>query len=362
MSTGGEPSRRSSTVTAGDVLRALWQRRRGRIAERSEYQRHQSDVSSPALIINRWSGDGKAERYGLADAAAELGIKTIMLEPGNDLTRLAETALDEGADAVGMAGGDGSLGLVAAVAAAGGVPFFCIPVGTRNHFALDVGLNRDAPLSALAAFEDGEEIVIDVGMAGDRMFVNNVSLGVYAEAVHQDEYRGAKAETLANALRDTAFDASNQPSLIFDTPDGKSHQRTPLVLVSNNPYVNSGPPDFGRRPDLNRGTLGVGVVTNSTHVDNTESFGLGSGMNLHNWESKSFAVDSETGSIRAAVDGEALEFPAPLHFDIKEGGLRLLVPAGTRPGYVRTGKQIASALIDYATLGGDAEIWSDPRL
>ena len=89
---------------------------------------------------------------------------------------------------------------------------------------------------------------------------------------------------------------------------------------------------------------------------------MGSGQNLHSWEAKSFVIDSDSGSIRAAVDGEALEFPAPLPFAIQEGGLRLLVPAGTHPGYVRTGEQIASALIDYAMLGGDAEIWSDPSL
>ena len=128
------------------------------LAKRAKpYVRRRSNSSSPALIVNRWSGDGKAERYGLADAARDAGIRVIMLERGDDITQLARDAIDAGADAIGAAGGDGSLGLVAGVAIERDVPFFCVPVGTRNHFALDLGLDRDNPLTALDAIRNGEE-------------------------------------------------------------------------------------------------------------------------------------------------------------------------------------------------------------
>ena len=52
-----------------------------------------------------------------------------------------------------MAGGDGSLAAVAAVAIERDMPFVCVPFGTRNHFARDLGLDRDDPLGALAAFD-----------------------------------------------------------------------------------------------------------------------------------------------------------------------------------------------------------------
>lgn len=152
-----------ASFVAGLAAAAVFWRRQVRalIVRAKPYKREGARVESPALIINRWSGDGKAEKYELANAAQKTGIKTVMLERGDDLTQLAHDAISAGADAIGMAGGDGSLGLVAAVAVERGVPFFCIPVGTRNHFALDLGLDRDDPLTALEALKDGEEILID---------------------------------------------------------------------------------------------------------------------------------------------------------------------------------------------------------
>ena len=42
-----------------------------------------------------------------------------------------------------MAGGDGSQAMVATVAAEFGLPMVVVPAGTRNHLALDLGLDRD---------------------------------------------------------------------------------------------------------------------------------------------------------------------------------------------------------------------------
>ena len=346
------------TFLAGTVVAGWFWREQvlGLASNVSSYVRRRSEVKSPALIINRWSGDGKAERLHLADKADELGIRTIMLERGDDLEQLAHDAISAGADAIGMAGGDGSLGLVAAVAAERDVPFFCVPVGTRNHFALDLGLDRDDPLTALEAISDGEEVLIDVGVIGDRVFVNNVSLGVYAVAVHQEGYRESKEETLVAAVSASALHAENQPSLQFATPDGSRHDKSPLVMISNNKYTWSGPPDFGRRTRLDTGRLGVGVVTNSTYVDGAETASLGSGRNLHEWETGSFRIASDDETIKTAVDGEALEFAAPLSISSRPRGLRVLVPAGTRPGYLPPGQVIAAKLLDLAAVGGNVEV------
>jgi hypothetical protein len=130
----------------------------------------------PWLLVNPRSGNGKAARVGLVEAARDRGVRVHLLAEGEDPGALARQAVMDGADAVGVAGGDGSLGLVAAVAVEADVPFVCVPSGTRNHFAGDLGLDRARPLAALEAFA-GPQRRIDVGVVGDRVFLNNVSLG-----------------------------------------------------------------------------------------------------------------------------------------------------------------------------------------
>lgn len=337
------------------VAGVFWRRQvQGLVARAVPYVRKRSNVQAPTLIINRWSGDGKAERYGLEAAAKAAGIRTVMLERDLDLVQLAHDAIDAGADAIGMAGGDGSLGLVAGVAIERNVPFFCIPVGTRNHFALDLGLDRDDPLTALDALSDGEEILIDCAVVGDRTFLNNVSFGVYAQAVHQEEYRANKEQTLLDVTRAAAADTTAQAALRYETPDGTSHDRAPLLLVSNNRYRYSGAPDYGRRFRLDSGKLGIGAITNLPEGSNVSELKLDDLRTMHEWEATSLRVDSDE-PILAGVDGEALTFESPLRLTIRPKGLRVLVPAGVKPGFVPIGETVAASILDLASMGGGAD-------
>ncbi|MGI9609909.1 MAG: diacylglycerol/lipid kinase family protein [Acidimicrobiia bacterium] len=338
---------------AGLAAAALfWRKQVPALLDRqSSYDRQPSNVARPVLIINRWSGDGKAEQSGLEKAAKALGVKTVMLEKGLDLTQLAHDAISTGADAIGMAGGDGSLGLVAGVAIERGVPFFCVPVGTRNHFALDLGLDRDNPLSALDALQDGEEILIDYGTAAGRPFLNNVSFGVYAQAVHRDGYRENKEETMAAVLAEAAANVDDQAAIRYATPDGRSHDHAPLLLVSNNPYHMSGPPDHGRRLRLDSGTLGVGAVTNLPEEADLTAITLDQLRTMQSWETRSIRLESDD-PILAGLDGEALQFESPLDISVRPKGLRVLVPRGTEPGYVPLGEAVAARLVDMANTGG----------
>ncbi|MDH4016376.1 MAG: diacylglycerol kinase family protein [Actinomycetota bacterium] len=293
---------------------------------------------------------GGAFVAGLAAEATEAGVTVIMLEKGDDLVQLAHDAISAGADAIGMAGGDGSLGLVAGVAVERGVPFFCVPVGTRNHFALDLGLDRDNPLSALAALRDGEEILIDYAAANGRPFLNNVSFGVYAQAVHQEQYRGEKVATLTDTVAKAAEDVNAQAALRFVTPDGQKHDRAPLLIVSNNRYIYSGYPDFGRRARMDSGTLGLGAITNLPEGD-PKTMKLEDIRSLQEWDATSYRIESDE-KILAGLDGEAVEFDSPLNLSIRHQGLRVLVPAGTQPGYVTAGEAAAAKLIDLAETSG----------
>lgn len=334
-------------VVAGAAATAFFVRKQlPALASRAaSYVRRRSYVSNPAVIINRWSGDGKAARFSLADAARKAGIRVIMLERGDDITQLARDAIDAGADAIGAAGGDGSLGLVAAVAVERDVPFFCVPVGTRNHFALDVGLDRSNPLTALDALRDGDEILIDYGLAGDRFFLNNVSFGVYAEAVHRDEYRENKDHTIVEVMREMHSGEDGGGAIRFTTPAGEQAERTAMTMVSNNPYVFSGPPDYGRRRRLDTGTLGITAVAEGTAVDGR------SGSGMRHWEAERLLLESDA-PILAGLDGEALTFDTTLELAIHPRSLRILVPAGTKPGYVPPREALAAGLIGLARLAG----------
>ncbi len=255
----------------------------------------------------------------------------MVLEPGIDLLALAEDAVRRGADVIGMAGGDGSQALVASVAIRHDVAHVCIPAGTRNHFALDLGLDRDDVVGALDAFGPARERRIDLATVGDRVFVNNVSLGVYAKIVQSPEYRDAKRQTAAAMLPDLLGPGESPFSLRFTGPDGQAIQSVPLVLVSNNPYTLTKRAGFGTRARLDTGVLGVSTiqVQGATDVAGfvaAEATGqLARYPGFRTWSTPEFVVDSDE-PIEAGVDGEALTLDAPLQFRSLPAALRVRIP------------------------------------
>jgi diacylglycerol kinase family enzyme len=254
----------------------------------------------PVLFVNPRSGDGAAGRNRVVERARERAVDTVILGPGDDLTTRAEEVVAAGADALGMAGGDGSLADVAAVAAGHGLPFVCIPVGTRNHFALDVGVDRQDVPGALDAFTDGVERLIDVGQVNGRIFLNNVSLGIYGEAVQQASYRDTKARTLAETARLVLGPGGRMPALRLTDDAGREHARPSVLLVSNNPYVLNGP-GLGTRPTLAGGQLGILVI--DTPEERPHPPGRA-------WSVPHLEVQAPA-AVHAGIDGEAVELVAP---------------------------------------------------
>jgi diacylglycerol kinase family enzyme len=290
-------------------------------------------AGSSVLIINMKSGGGKAERFDLVAEARRRGIEPIVLHPGDDLRELAETAIRRGAEVVGMAGGDGSQALVATVAAQREVAHVCIPAGTRNHFALDLGLDRDDVVGALDAYTDGAERLIDLARVNDRVFVNNASLGVYAKVVQSDAYRDAKLETWTTMLPELLGPDADPIDLRLTTPDGSSCYDAPLVLVSNNPYQLTHMAGAGTRERLDTGTLGVVAarVRSSGDVSRLVALELvgqaGRFPGLLTWSTDELEVHS-SGPVEVGLDGEALVLAPPLRFVSLPGALRVRVPPG----------------------------------
>jgi hypothetical protein len=278
----------------------------------------------PVLFVNPWSGEGRAARDGLIGAARERGLEMVMLERGQDLGELVRAAVGRGADGLAMAGGDGSQALVAAIAAEHDLPYACIPSGTRNHFALDLGVDREDVVGALDAFRDGGERYVDLGEVNGRVFVNNVSLGVYAEAVSQDGYREAKLQTLLDTLTDTLGPKGKANDLRWADPDGAAQVSTALILVSNNPYRLGPTIGSGTRPRLDTGLLGV--VDFHPPIAGEKSAAV-------RWRELTAAeLDIESDApIPVGVDGEALVLQPPLHFRIRPKALRARI-AHKHPG------------------------------
>ena len=283
----------------------------------------------PVLFINPRSGDGKAARYGLAEAARSRGIRPVELQPGEDLEKLVRAAVADGADAVGMAGGDGSQAVVAAVAAEAGLPYACIPSGTRNHFALDLGVDREDVVGALDAFVDGGERVVDLGDVNGRVFVNNVSLGIYAAAVQQPGYRAAKMRVILRTLPEVVgprgeVDAAraDSPELRWVTPGGRDKSGAAVILVGNGQYRLGGAAGAGTRPAVDEGALGITVLA----PPGPPSSGPGGRLPWRQWSAPEFRVDAD-GPVPAGIDGEPAVLDPPVLFRVRPGVLRVRIAA-----------------------------------
>jgi diacylglycerol kinase family enzyme len=308
--------------------------RRSQIPERADSTHpaaRPARARSAVLLINPKSGGGKAERFDLAGEARKRGIRAVVLERGDDLLELAEQALNDGADVIGMAGGDGSQALVATVAMRHNVPHVCIPAGTRNHFALDLGLDRDDVIGALDAFTDGVERRIDLARVNEHVFVNNASLGVYAQVVQSDAYRDAKVETWTQMLPELLGPGAPPIDLQFEGPDGTELSDAPLVLVSNNPYQLTSLAGAGTRPHLDTGRLGL-VAARITAASDIAEFvmfeTIGQAQRFHGlleWSEVRFEVRSSS-PVAVGLDGEALMLEPPLQFVSLPGALRVRLP------------------------------------
>jgi diacylglycerol kinase family enzyme len=301
---------------------------------RAGHVRQVPPPTHPILLCNPWSGGGKVERFGLQDVATSLGVETVMLDHGLDLAELAKGAIADGADCLGMAGGDGSQALVASLAVEHDLPFVCVSAGTRNHFALDLGLDRDDPRKSVHAFVDAVERRVDYAMVNERFFVNNVSLGVYATIVQQEGYREAKVETTQQLLPQMLGQQGEPFDLQFATPDGTEVDGAFLIMVSNNPYVLAPSFDVSQRRRLDTGQLGVFAVSAATGAQAAQVFALAlagradASGHAYQFNCEEFEVRSRSGRVFAGIDGEALELDSPLRFQIHPNGLRMLVPEG----------------------------------
>ena len=273
------------------------------------------------VVWNPRSGGGKAVSNNLPDEARARGIEPIELKPGDDLEQLVRDAVARGADGLAAAGGDGTQALVASIAAEHDLPFACIPAGTRNHFALDLGVDRDDVVGALDAFVTGGERLVDLAEVSGRVFVNNVSFGLYAEAVQREGYRDAKLRTILDTAPEVLASQPGGPAaaLGWRGPDGAAHESAAVILVSNNVYRLGRVVGSGMRPRMDAGELGVAVLQ-----------APGGGRPWQQWSTHDFEVMGSQ-PVPAGVDGEALLLDPPIRLGSRPRALRVRI-APQHPG------------------------------
>ncbi len=287
----------------------------------------------PFVIMNPRSGGGKVGKFRLEAKAAELGAEVALLEgPGVvNVAAMARQAVNAGADLLGVAGGDGTQALVAGIAAGRDIPMMVISAGTRNHFALDLGLDRDDPATCLGALTDPVELRIDLGLIGGRTFVNNASFGAYAQVVQSEAYRDDKSGTALQMLPDLL--SGHEGAHLVVRVDGQVVLDGPqAVLVSNNPYETSDIAGLGRRARLDQGVLGVVSVK-------IENAAQAAGLLRRAQRSRSVTVltarevviDADQPHIPVGIDGESVLMPTPVRCTIRPLALRVHVPRH-RPG------------------------------
>ena len=288
----------------------------------------------PYLIMNPKSGGGKVEKFDLKRKAEERGAEVFLIDGSEpvDVAKVAREAVAQGADLLGVAGGDGTQALVAGIAAQHGIPFVVISAGTRNHFALDLGLNRDDPAACLGALSDGVELRVDLGMINSQVFVNNASFGAYAEVVETPAYRGDKLNTTLNLLPDL-LQGQRGARLSARAADDTEFRSPQALLVANNPYGTGDIAGLSRRARLDAGVLGViGVKVRNVQ----QAIDLLRGrraVGVRVLSTKKIEVTADAPQIPVGVDGEALSMSTPVVCTISPGALRVWVPRD-RPGVV----------------------------
>lgn len=275
-------------------------------------------VESGALIINPASGDGVAEEVELEDAARSMGLRVTVLDEGDDIVALAQECIDAGADALGMAGGDGSLARVAEIASEANIPFVCIPAGTRNHFAQDLGLDRNRVVDALQAFGPAMELRVDMGRVNDTAFLNNVSVGLYGEVIDDDDYRESKIATALSKLPELLGPDADQLGITYTDRDGNEQNDAVVLHISNNAHNLSPLPGFGQRMSLQRGELGIVAM---------RQVNSGSMPRMFSWVEQTLTVQGNS-ALAVGRDGEAEEYETPITFHIDPAALKVRVPIG----------------------------------
>jgi diacylglycerol kinase family enzyme len=294
----------------------------------------QPQFRMPFLIVNPKAGSGRAIRAHIPQRAEDMGVHVLLTQKDVNVETTARQAVAQGADVLGVSGGDGTLGAVAKVAIEHQLPIVVLPGGTRCHFARDIGLSPKRITDALQAFH-GIERQIDVANINGRTVLNNVAFGLYANIIDHPDYREHKREVSRRVLRDIV--AGKQDAYPFDFHHNDQHfSKAVQILVGVNRYTTLKIFELGHRERMDEGVLHITAITqlNDSMVRKllgAMSIGRLRGNHtlpdVYQWVAQTFRVDSPSSMVVVGVDGEREEYATPITITVMPGALRVLVPA-----------------------------------
>ena len=283
----------------------------------------------PVVVYNVKSGGGKAVSNHLADEAQARGITPRELRPGEDWEEVVRNLVADGFDGLMAAGGDGTQALVATIASEHDLPFACIPAGTRNHFALDLGVDRDDVVGALDAFVDGWEKRVSISVRSVAGSLSTMSRSVCTPRRCRQRDTEKRRSVRSSALHRRRWQRTGHPvrlMLRWYGPDGSEQSSAAVILVSNNVYRLGKVVGAGTRASLDGGCLGIAVMGAQVQ---------GKPQPLQQWSTPEFVIDSD-GQVPLGVDGEALMMPTPLTLRVRPAALRVRISPrhpGVSPAY-----------------------------
>ena len=295
-----------------------------------------------AFIFNAHAGGGsgrawlETNRQTVETVAA--GGPITVVENGTQIQAAVDQALTRECDAVVAGGGDGTLNAVASKLVGLSTALGVLPLGTLNHFAKDASLPMD-PSAALQSIATCHTAQLDVGEVNGLFFLNNSSIGLYVDVVRDRERQQTRlgrgkwpafAWAMVGALRRYPF------LTVALTMDGRAvSHRTPFVFVGNNAYRTEGL-QIGQRDGLRGGALSVYVADRAGRW-RLLALGLRAlvgqlrqARDFKAFRAAELRIDTEHQHLRVAIDGELRRLDAPLHYRIRPGALRVIVP-GSQP-------------------------------
>jgi len=292
------------------------------------------------ILLNHRAGRAQRARVReqLVRYLREHGIEAVVHEvrAGEEITSLARQAVLSGERTVVAAGGDGTVGAVAAALVDTEATMAVLPVGTLNHFAKEL----DIPLGLEAAVEialTGAIRAIDVGEVNGRVFVNNSSLGLYSAIVFERERRRRRGWSKWLAMAWASLSVPRRlPSLsvYLEAGGGGARVVTPFLFVGNNEYMVEGF-RFGRRRSLDEGRIWVFVAPPPSSRWKAVRLTLRAlfkrdrrDRDFKVFQTRELRVETIREQVRVALDGEIFRVPPPLRYRSRPLALRVRVPAG----------------------------------
>ena len=275
-----------------------------------------------------------AERLQTAFAAAHIDAVVQLIRPDR-LASAVTRAIAERPDAIFVGGGDGSISTSAGLLADTDIPFGVLPLGTLNHFAKDLGLPMDYA-ETIAALAPGVSRLVDVAEVNGRVFINNCSVGAYADAVRQREAlqrlhgHGKWAAMLRASL--AVFRRLRRLRATLETDESSRTIRSPFIFIANNRYSGS-LLQKSLRERLDEGQLWIYTTRAHRHLTilrmawQTVRRSLDAADAMDAVPTTRATLQFAAPSIALAVDGELVQLDTPLNVRIRPRALTVLVPA-----------------------------------